>query len=159
MKIFLSCLLIMILFFAFQAEAQVAAPAPGGAKVATRATTVETDMVSAGLGAGLDFGGFGANLIVYPHQNIGAFLGVGYALAGVGYNLGIKGRILSSKGKVNPYLLAMYGYNTAIWIVDAPEWNELFSGPTFGIGLDIGPKPGKAGYWSLSSLSAIRVIV
>ena len=38
------------------------------------------DRSSFGIGGGFDFGGFGANMLVYPDQNIGLFGGVGYDL-------------------------------------------------------------------------------
>ncbi len=50
------------------------------------------DMVSIGLGIGLDHGGFGGNVTYYPVKNIGLFGGVGYAIAGVGFNVGAKFR-------------------------------------------------------------------
>jgi len=46
------------------------------------------DATSFGIGAGFDYGGFGGNLLIYPHRNIGIFGGFGYALAGFGYNEG-----------------------------------------------------------------------
>ncbi len=36
------------------------------------------DVVAIGLGVGLDYGGIGVNLTVYPQKNIGLFAGIGY---------------------------------------------------------------------------------
>lgn len=41
-----------------------------------------------GIGVGLDCGGVGVNLLVYPQENIGIFGGIGYAFAGLGLNGG-----------------------------------------------------------------------
>ena len=43
------------------------------------------DATSFGIGTGLDYGGFGGNVMIYPQRNIGIFGGFGYALAGFGY--------------------------------------------------------------------------
>jgi hypothetical protein len=137
--------LIMLIVLTFRVEAQVAAPELPG-----------NDIISAGLGFGLDYGGFGANLLVYPQKNIGFFAGVGYALVAMGYNGGVKLRLTSPKTNVDPYLLAMYGYNTAFMVSGASEYNRLFNGPSFGIGIDLGQKPGKFGYWALTILVPVR---
>ena len=122
-------------------QAQVTAPEMPG-----------NDIISAGLGMGMDYGGFGANLLLYPQKNFGLFGGVGYALVGMGYNGGVKLRLTTSKSNVDPYLLAMYGYNVAFMVSGGKEYNRIFNGPTFGIGIDIGQRPGKSGYWSIALL-------
>lgn len=114
------------------------------------------DRTSFGIGGGLDYGGFGGNLLIYPHRNIGIFGGVGYALAGLGYNVGAKFRIVSVKHRSDPYALAMYGYNAAIAVKGASQYNKLFYGPTIGMGLDLHSKQAKSGYWSLALLFPIR---
>jgi hypothetical protein len=145
MKRSLFLFLIMLLIFTVRAEAQVAAP-----------ELPENDIISAGLGVGLDYGGLGANLLVYPQKNIGLFAGVGYAFVAMGYNGGVKLRLTTPKSSVDPYILAMYGYNTAFMVSGAAEYNRLFNGPSFGIGIDLGQKPGKFGYWALAILVPIR---
>lgn len=99
---------------------------------------VQTDTFSIGLGAGFDFGGFGGNVLVYPSKNFGLFAGVGYVIAGVGYNIGAKYRLVSKKetAKVFPFAVAMYGYNAAIGVSDAKQYNKFFYGTTTGFGLD-----------------------
>lgn len=89
-----------------------------------------------GLGAGLDYGGLGINLQVFPHKNFGILGGGGYALAGLGWNAGIKARVTPGKYKVIPYVIAMYGYNTAIVVANGGA-KELFYGFSVGIGIDI----------------------
>ncbi|NJO69042.1 MAG: hypothetical protein HC830_06910 [Bacteroidetes bacterium] len=109
------------------------------------------DFATLGLGIGQDNGGFGANLTVYPHRNIGVFAGVGYAMADFGYNVGFKVRAISEtnfrRGSV--YGLAMYGYNAGIVIADGKEFNKLFYGPTIGMGIDYKYRPDQPFYWSV----------
>jgi hypothetical protein len=118
----------------------------------------QIDMTTIGVGMGLDMGGFGGNVLVYPAENFGLFAGVGYALAGVGFNAGAKVRLISKNpvSKVNPYALAMYGYNAAIAVSGATQYNKLFYGPTFGIGIDYRPNPYSGGYWSFALFVPIR---
>jgi hypothetical protein len=117
----------------------------------------ESDKISIGLGMGLDYGGFGGNILFYPAPKIGLFAGLGYPLAGVGYNVGVKFRLLTKKpSKVNAYLMGMYGYNSSIYIQDGKEYNKLFYGPTFGLGIDTRYNPKKVGYWTFAILIPVR---
>lgn len=118
----------------------------------------QIDMASIGLGVGLDYGGFGANISVYPTKSFGFFAGAGYALAGVGFNGGVKIRFFPNKPtfKANPYLLAMYGYNAAIAVTNATQFNKFFNGPTLGFGFDLRSHPERKNYWSLALLVPIR---
>jgi hypothetical protein len=118
----------------------------------------KNDLFSFGIGSGMDYGGFGINLLAYPQKNIGLFAGAGYALAGVGYNVGVKIRFLSNKHifRIAPYLIGMYGYNTAIAVVNATQFNKLFYGPTIGFGLDFRFRLQNVGYWSMAILFPIR---
>jgi hypothetical protein len=115
-------------------------------------------MFSFGVGMGLDYGGFGANFLLYPQKNIGIFAGAGYAIAGVGYNVGGKLRFLSDKNlkRTSFYLTAMYGYNAAIKIVNADNYNKLFYGTTIGFGIDLRNKNNK-GLWTFGLLIPIRI--
>jgi len=116
------------------------------------------DKVSLGAGMGMDFGGLGVNLLVYPQRNIGLFGGIGYAFAGTGYNIGAKIRFVSenTRSKAAFYGLAMYGYNAAIAVSNATEYNKLFYGPTLGFGFDYKSHPSKRGYWTFAILLPIR---
>jgi len=101
------------------------------------------------LGFGLDYGGLGINATVYPQKNIGIFGSVGYALAGAGYNVGVKLRLLPDHGysKVRPFLEGMYGYNAAVVVSNATQYNKLYYGPSMGFGVDIGSlDKGKANF-------------
>ncbi len=115
------------------------------------------DPVSMGFGFGQDFGGFGANLLVYPQDNFGLFGGLGYAFAGMGYNVGAKVRFLSDKNpRTNFFVIGMYGYNAAIAVSDMEEYNKFFYGPTIGFGIDTGKRSYKKGYWTMAFLVPIR---
>ncbi len=116
------------------------------------------DQISFGIGGGLDYGGFGANLSFYPIQNVGLFGGVGYAMAGAGWNAGVKLRHIPKKpdARVRPFGLAMYGYNAAIAVLNASQHDKLFYGPTLGAGIDLHRNPMKRGYWSFAIIVPIR---
>ncbi|PWA05664.1 hypothetical protein [Flavobacterium psychrotolerans] len=122
------------------------------------ATTKQIDKTTLGIGLGQDYGGFGVNVLYYPVNQLGLFGGVGYAFAGVGYNVGGKFRFISKTHttKVDPYILAMYGYNAAIAVKNATQYNKLFYGTTFGFGLDFQSKAINKGYWTLALLVPIR---
>ncbi len=116
------------------------------------------DRLAVGPGVGIDHGGFGVNLSAYPSENFGFFVGGGYALAGIGLNAGVKARYFPPRPNptVVPYLTAMYGYNTAIVVSNDSDMNKLFYGATFGVGVDIRPKPWRLGYFSCAVLIPIR---
>jgi hypothetical protein len=113
---------------------------------------------SIGFGMGLDHGGFGANLVLYPGRNFGIFGGLGYAFAGTGYNAGIKIKLVGAnhKSHIYPYLLGMYGYNAAIVIYNAKEYSKFFYGPSFGLGVDIRQKWEKRGYLTIALILPVR---
>jgi hypothetical protein len=98
-----------------------------------------THITTFGFGVGRDYGGIGLNLTVYFNHALGFFGGAGYALAGIGLNGGLKIKLASaqSKSHVIPFLTGMYGYNTAVVVKNASQYNKLFNGLTFGGGLDI----------------------
>lgn len=108
-----------------------------------------------GVGLGLDYGGIGGNLSVYPSKNFGLFAGAGYALAGVGFNGGLKYRFLPD-ASASPFIMGMYGYTTAIQVSNAEDLNKFFYGPSFGIGIDSRGRGGKRGYWSLALVVPVR---
>jgi hypothetical protein len=113
---------------------------------------------SIGFGMGLDHGGYGVNLVLYPDNNFGVFGGVGYAFAGTGFNAGLKIKLVgvNHKTHVFPYLLGMYGYNAAIAVINTKEYNKFFYGPSFGLGFDIRQKWGKRGYLTIALIVPLR---
>ncbi|MEZ5105768.1 MAG: hypothetical protein R2757_14810 [Draconibacterium sp.] len=119
---------------------------------------VTIDKTSLGLGIGMDHGGFGANFMYCPTQSVGLFAGAGYAIAGLGINAGVKVRFISKSpsAKASAFGLLMYGYNAAIGVSNAREYNKLFYGPTLGVGMDLRSPKNKKGYWSVALLLPIR---
>lgn len=147
MKKFTISLCLCLVFFTINLNAQD-----------IRSFSGKTDKFSLGFGAGLDFGGIGGNLLIYPIKNIGLFAGVGYALAGTGYNVGAKFRLLSKNPKTMavPFVLAMYGYNAAVAVLNTSQYNQFFYGPSIGIGLDFRFSPKRSNYWSVVVLVPFR---
>ncbi|MES2479535.1 MAG: hypothetical protein V4561_10630 [Bacteroidota bacterium] len=127
-------------------------------KTSLKHKSYPTDRSSLGLGMGLDYGGFGACLTIYPQKNIGLFGGLGYALTGVGYNAGIKARLLFNKKKPNVslFVLGMYGYNTVFKIKGLSKLNKTFYGPSVGVGLETAVRPNKVGVWSFAIIVPLR---
>lgn len=94
-----------------------------------------------GIGAGLDYGGFGLKGEFLPSKYVGVFGGIGYNLVDPAYNFGLSLKVLPDK-KVTPIVLAMYGYNAAIRIVGgfmsiADLHHKTYYGPTVGAGAEI----------------------
>jgi len=114
------------------------------------------DKLTFGLGVGFDYGAIGSNMLVYPHQNIGLFGGVGYALGGLDYCAGAKFRLISKKDLADPFAVIMYGYNAAIKVTNASQYDKLFYGPSFGIGMDFRSKRMTRGYWSFTVMVPFR---
>jgi hypothetical protein len=146
---------LLISFLALQSQAQ------NQESISTQdtvSTEIQYDEVSIGLGFGLNYGGIGANLLFYPQQNLGLFLGLGYAFSGIGINAGLKARLVSKKqfNGANPFIIGMYGYNSTIVVENAPELNKFFYGPSVGFGLDFGPIKKSKGYFSFAVLIPIR---
>jgi hypothetical protein len=110
-----------------------------------------------GFGAGLNYGGYGGTLILADH-NVGVFAGFGYALAGAGYNFGLKIKLTGPNPPTHifPYLIGMYGYNSAIAIMNAKQYSKFFYGPTFGLGLDVRKRWERRGYLSMAILLPVR---
>ncbi|NQU84345.1 MAG: hypothetical protein HQ541_01160 [Mariniphaga sp.] len=122
-------------------------------------TPLQNDKTSIGIGIGLDHGGVGGNVLMYPHKNIGVFAGVGYAFAGIGFNAGAKVRLASDNptSRVIPYAIGMYGYNAAIQVTNKSDLNKFFYGPSVGVGIDLRSKnPNKNSYWSFAILYPVR---
>ncbi|MBS1559002.1 MAG: hypothetical protein JST69_09785 [Bacteroidetes bacterium] len=143
-KKYLLCLLVSFCSWTAFAQAAVERPDP-----------VVYDKLSFGIGLGLDYGGIGANLMAYPHKNIGLFFGGGYALAGFGYNTGAKIRIIT-QSRVHPYFIGMYGYNAAFVVSNATQYNKLFYSPTIGFGIDSHSRRSTNGYWSVALMIPLR---
>ncbi|MGC3948414.1 MAG: hypothetical protein QM762_28580 [Chryseolinea sp.] len=107
-----------------------------------------------GFGIGMDFGGFGARLTISPAKSVGLFAGVGYNLVGFGFNGGARFRLVPDK-RVNPTLLAMYGYNGVIKVINADQYDKSYNGFTIGGGIQLNSKK-SLNYWSFELLIPFR---
>jgi hypothetical protein len=111
---------------------------------------------SMGPGAGLDYGGLGVQMIAYPQKNIGLFFGGGYAFTGFGYNAGIKLRGQKAGAAVDPFFMAMYGYNAVVYGETDKSLNQIFYGPSIGLGIDLHRRRNSLGYWSFAIIVPFR---
>lgn len=88
-----------------------------------------------GVGVGQDVGGLpGARLTYWITPHLSGFIGGGWALVGGGYNAGVEVRF-SSRSRTSFFMTGMYGYNGAIRVKGKESLNEIYFGPTAGIGL------------------------
>jgi hypothetical protein len=106
-----------------------------------------------GVGLGMDYGGIGAKLTFSPSKPLEFFGGVGWNIVGVGLNGGLTYRFMADK-RVNPYLMAMYGYNAVIFVDGMKSRNETYYGPTVGGGIQLHLKSRK--YWNFGILLPFR---
>lgn len=142
---------IMSVFLTYCAQAQLDADSAKKQKF-------PMDVASWGFGMGLDYGGLGVNLTIYPQKNIGIFGGLGYAFVGAGYNVGIRTRITFNKVKPNPslFITGMYGYNTVYKVKDWSALDRKYYGYTVGMGIETAVRSSKPGVWSFGLLVPIR---
>ncbi len=108
-----------------------------------------------GFGLGIDYGGFGMRAQFLPAKNIGVFGGFGYNLVDIGYNAGLIIKPLPGK-KIQPVLLAMYGYNAALKVNYGfgASFAKSYYGFSAGAGCEIVNK--KNHVWSLELLVPFR---
>ena len=102
---------------------------------------IKREVVSAGVGIGIDYSDFGAGITVYPHKYIGVFANAGIFLAGPSYSVGLRARYIT-KSRVDPYLSLQYGYGGSVIILDNDghidkDKTKLFISPNIGAGVDI----------------------
>lgn len=108
-----------------------------------------------GLGIGIDYGGFGAQVQCRPAPPLVMFAGGGYVLAGFGYNIGVQGRILPA-AKWCPFVSAMYGYNAVIVVQGASEYNGLYYGPSVGAGVEVHRRDNPDNFWRFELILPFR---
>jgi len=110
----------------------------------------EFSKFSMGFGLGQDFGGIGSRLTLSPAKGFGLFAGLGYNLVGFGFNGGAIVRFAPAK-RVNPTVVAMYGYNGVIKVVGKEEYDKSYNGFTLGGGVQLNSKK-NPNYWSFELL-------
>ncbi len=113
------------------------------------------DKTNIGLGAGLDYGGFGGRLTYSVSPKIGVFGCLGYNLDGLGYNVGGEFREKISE-RYTLSLKGMYGYN-AVLIVDGPQGKvkTTYYGPSIGISFNKKSKRNE-NFWSSGFILPFR---
>ncbi|MCJ7447208.1 MAG: hypothetical protein MUO72_05930 [Bacteroidales bacterium] len=88
-----------------------------------------------GIGAGIDYGGFGGRFSVLTSERLEFFGAIGYNLLGLGFNAGVDIRILPLS-RICPFVGAMYGYNAVIKVTGTELYNRIYYGPSWAIGLE-----------------------
>jgi len=101
----------------------------------------QREIISAGIGMGLDYGGIGLGMTFYPQKNIGLFANGGIFLAGPSYTVGLKARYVTKK-MIDPYITFQYGYSGCVSVFDdngslVYDKGKLFMKPNVGLGIDI----------------------
>lgn len=102
---------------------------------------IKREVVSAGVGIGIDYSDFGAGVTIYPLKYLGVFANAGIFLAGPSYSVGLRARYIT-KSRVDPYLSLQYGYGGSVIILDNDghidkDKTKLFISPNIGAGVDI----------------------
>jgi hypothetical protein len=130
--------------------------------ISRNAFSQEEFKIDLGMGAGLDYGGFGWRVTAKPSRAVGIFCGLGYAVAGAGFNGGFNANF-KPKGRATGYLTAMYGYNAALKMKGDPVmvngdllWKKLYYGPSFGLGVKSSNKKKSKNFWNFEILLPIR---
>lgn len=108
-----------------------------------------------GLGIGLPYGAFGLRVGNNVAHGLNLYAGVGYQLSGVGWNIGLL-KDFPSSGMAQFYLTGMYGTNGAIKIVGLSEYDKVYTGPTFGLGIKINSRKTEGNYWDVGLLLPFR---
>jgi hypothetical protein len=88
-----------------------------------------------GIGLGVDYGGIGLRFSVPLEKHISVFLAGGYALSGLGYNLGSRIKFSPQK-RVTMTTSIMYGYNAAIKVINASQYDKVYTGLSLGLGFE-----------------------
>ena len=108
-----------------------------------------------GLGMGLPYGGVGIRIGTNLSDGFNLFGSLGYQLAGVGYNLGLR-KDFGNTSMTQFYMLAMYGTNAAIKIIDLSEYDKVYTGATVGAGVKVNSRRKEGNYWDFGLLLPFR---
>lgn len=109
-----------------------------------------------GMGLGLDYGGLlGFRYTYMTSPKFGLFGSLGYILVGPGFNFGANYKFTPEK-KVTATLGAMYGYNAAIKVVGASEFDQIYYGPSFSVGVEVKNRRNQRNFWNFELVVPIR---
>jgi hypothetical protein len=117
-------------------------------------TVGQDSKLNVGIGAGLDYGGFGTRIGFMPSERIGLFAGLGYNLDGLGYNVGAQFHFPSEK-KVSWYLTGMYGYNAVLVVTGDIKKEKTYYGPSAGVGVQLKTR-NENRFWNFELLVPFR---
>ncbi|TRX59100.1 hypothetical protein FNH22_11290 [Fulvivirga sp. M361] len=109
---------------------------------------------SLGLGLGLQYGSIGARLGLNLADHFNVFGGLGYMIAGVGYNIGLQYSLPSTK-QTEFYFTGMVGTNAAIKVEGLSEYDEVYIGPSFGLGVKVNSLKREGNFWDFGLLVPI----
>lgn len=107
-----------------------------------------TSIASLGIGLGIDYGGIGAKLELFPSAPIGLFVGFGNNLEGTGYNAGLNFKLQPYKRNTF-FVTTMYGYNTV-------TSSQTFYGFSLGLGGKVNLDKSNRGHLSIAAIYPIR---
>jgi hypothetical protein len=116
--------------------------------------TLSPSRLNVGLGAGIDYGGFGGRLTILTSEKLEFFGAVGYNTLGAGFNGGIEYR-LKPQSYVCPFFGAMYGYNSVIKVPGGEMYNDVYYGPSWNMGLELWSRK-QAGFFNIEIIIPIR---
>lgn len=109
-----------------------------------------------GIGLGLDYGGLlGVRYTYMAVPQFGLFGSLGYILVGPGFNFGTTYKFLPDK-RVTPTLGAMYGYNAAIKVVGASEYDKIYYGPSLSVGAEVKTRKNERNFWNFELVAPFR---
>ncbi len=111
--------------------------------------------INVGIGAGLDYGGFGGHLSFFPADRIGLFGGLGYNLNALGYNVGAQLNFPNEK-RVNFHISGMYGYNAVLIVKGNVTSKTTYYGPSVGTGLILKSKRSGKSFWRFEVIVPFR---
>jgi hypothetical protein len=106
-----------------------------------------------GVGAGLDYGGFGMRTTYVLFQKVGVFIGTGYNLNSLGCNAGA--HYIIPAGKHHAYFTGMYGYNAVIVVQGDVEDQATYYGFSGGVGLQVNSS-NRPNFWNFELLVPVR---
>ena len=118
-------------------------------------STLKKGYGSAGLGIGLNYGGFGGKFGYNVADKVNLFTGIGYNLNGLGFNAGVAYDYFTIN-RTSFYFSGMGGYNAVTAVEGAPEYTETFYGISFGTGFKMESKSRSGNYWEFGIILPIR---
>ena len=135
MKYHIKILVCTVLFFSFAGN--FAFSQSDEQEVGEKQKKADDPKIYFGVGMGLDYGGIlGIKAEYLPIKHLGIFGGVGLNLMPVGWNAGLTFKMLPDK-RVSPNLMAFYGYNAIVKIINASQYDMTSYGVSFGVNVDV----------------------